>query len=78
MTGAGSPSRWTEQAETGAVFGAFVKEQLEAERKRRETLDQRGSETAKTTGRLLTLVVGFAALILGVEYRPQSRPERNP
>jgi hypothetical protein len=57
----------------GTVFAAFVREQLEAERKRRETLDQRGFETAKTTGTLVTIVLGFAALILGVDYKPQSR-----
>jgi carbon starvation protein CstA len=57
----------------GTVFAGFVREQLEAERKRREALDQRGLETAKTTGTLITLVLGFAALILGVDYKPQSR-----
>jgi hypothetical protein len=59
-------------SDQGAVFAAFVKEQLEAERKRRETLDQRGFEIAKMTGTLVTVVLGFAALVLGVKYKPHS------
>jgi hypothetical protein len=60
-------------SDQGTTFAAFVKDQLEAERKRRDALDQRGSETVKATGTLVTLVVGFAAILLGTDYRPQSR-----
>ena len=61
-------------SDQGAAFAAFIKDELEAERKRREAHDQRGFEALKTTGTLVTLVLGFAAVVLGVDYRPQSRP----
>jgi hypothetical protein len=57
----------------GTVFAAFVREQLEAERKRRETLDQRGFEVIKTTGTLVTPVVGFCSIDPRGRYKPQSR-----
>jgi hypothetical protein len=61
-------------SDQGITFAAFVKDELEAEQKRREAHDQRGFEVVKTTGTLVTLVLGFAAVVLGTDYRPESRP----
>ena len=60
-------------SDQGTTFAAFLKDELEAERKRREAHDERGFEVVKTTGTLVTLVLGFAAVVLGTDYRPHSQ-----
>ena len=60
-------------SDQGTTFAAFLKDELAAERKRREAHDQRGFEVVKTTGTLVTLVLGFAAVLLGTDYRPDSQ-----
>ncbi|GAB2995694.1 hypothetical protein LWP59_24840 [Amycolatopsis acidiphila] len=47
----------------GPEFAAFVREQLEVEEKRRASLETRSLAVITTSGTLVTLVLGLAALV---------------
>lgn len=59
--------------EAGAVFGAYVSEQLLEERARKTSLEARGLALITTSGAFTTLVLGIAALAGGDNLPDVSR-----
>jgi hypothetical protein len=46
----------------GSVYTEYIKEQLEAQQKRKESLEARGQQLITVAGALVTLLFGLAAL----------------
>jgi hypothetical protein len=49
----------------GAVYAAFIEQELKAERDRRTTLDARGQAVITTSGSLVTLLAAVGAFVTG-------------
>jgi hypothetical protein len=57
----------------GAFYAALISEQLETERNRKASLEQRGVMVITTAGALVTLLFALGALVSGTEdYTPPS------
>jgi hypothetical protein len=59
VTPSGSPS---EEPGGRAIYGAYIKEQLDAQEARKVSLEQRGLAVITTSGALVTLLFGLTAL----------------
>ena len=58
-----SPVRSGRVSDQGKVYAAFIEGELKAERERRTAYDTRGQALVTTSGALVTLIGGFAALV---------------
>ena len=61
---ADGPDRKLEE-EAGSIYASFIGDQLEDERSRRTSIEQRGLSVITTSGVLVTLLFGFSALVTG-------------
>jgi hypothetical protein len=56
------PDRKLEE-EAGSIYASFIGDQLEDERSRQTSIEQRGLSVITTSGVLVTLLFGFSALV---------------